>query len=230
MLTWTNAATNLVFDGNSLLAGAATTVPDRIGEKLLALAPINGAMTYTNVAVNGRTFMGMLSAVANVHAAFVAGKQNLLFILEGVNTANAGYDGPGIVTHCKNYVAAVKATHPGWRIFILIAPAFKDDANRPISPGNTAIDYYNDYVRSNYKRLGVEGFVETRPAGGPLAYVPPYVYTESTFVKSGHYQDDLHLNGAGNAIVAQYIADMLPSIPEVAPRSNRGSARILIGG
>jgi hypothetical protein len=216
MLTFTNEFVNFTMDGNSLV------VPNRIGEKLMNLAPISGGMTYKNVALGGRTFMAMRANVGNVHNSFVAGKQNLLFILEGVNSASAGLDGPGIVRECINYLKEVKSVHPEWRIYIIIAFASQDDANP--SARNAAVDYYNNYVRKNYLSLGVEGYVETRPPGGPLAYNPPYTYTSSNFARSGLYQDGTHLNAAGNDIVAQYIADMLPTIPDVAPTAGGGSS------
>lgn len=241
MLTLTNEATNIVMDGNSLIFGNSTTVPERIGEQLMQLAPINGAMTYKNVALGGATFRSMVSGtdgsgITGVNAAFEAGKQNILFVLEAVNTAltarpnGAACTAADIIQDCKDYTAAVKAGHPEWRIYLIIAPAYKDDATYP-SVGNAAIDGYNAYVRSNYADLGAEGFVETRPPGGPLAYTD-YRYTETTFKKSGNYADDVHLSGAGNAIVSQYAANTVMTIPDVAPGAAavlRKAARV-IGG
>lgn len=232
MLTFTNESVNIVMDGNSLIFGNATPDPThRIGDQLMLLSPINGAMTYKRIAIGGQTFKTMTGigggSMADVHAAFEAGKENLLFILEGVNSANAGMSGATIIQDCKNYITAAKAVHPEWRVYIIIAPPFQEDANPAVK--NAAVDEYNAYVRRNYKRLGAEGFVETRPTGGPLAYTK-YNYSETTFTKSGHYQDGIHLNGAGNAIVAQYIATKLMAIPNEAPPLRIGGGGIMLGG
>jgi lysophospholipase L1-like esterase len=238
MLTFTNEFVNLVLDGNSLFFGNATSTADRIGEKMMALAPISGGMTYKNLALGGATFQMMLngsdgSGVAAVHAAFEPGKQNILFVMEGVNSANYGRDTAGIIADCKAYIDAVKAVHPEWRVFIWIALAFQNnyagDEER-----NGYIDGYNAYVRTNYADLGAEGFVETRPPGGPLAFTSPYNYSETNFTKSGLYQDALHPNAAGNAVLAQYGVDKLTTIPDVAPdavvtQSAGGSGNILLG-
>jgi hypothetical protein len=92
---------------------------------------------------------------------------------------------------------------------------------------NAAMDGFNDYIRQNYRLLGAEGYVETRPPGGPLAYTSYkgtfYNFSfspDSPYVAgSGLYADSIgvHLNARGSAVMAQYIADMLLSIPDVAP-------------
>jgi lysophospholipase L1-like esterase len=227
MLTFTNDYVNLIMDGNSIIAGDATSVPNRIGEKLMQRPPINGMMTYKNTARGGRTYMDMINNVQNVHNAFEAGKQNLLFFYEAGNSAAWGLTGTEIVAQCRKYINLVKATHPEWRLFLILSVASQDDKNP--SEKNRAVDYYNNFIRTNYKSLGIEAYVDTRPPGGPLAYVPPYNYDESRFTKSGLYQDGIHLNAAGNEIVAQYIADMLPTIPDVAPTSG-GEAPSGVGG
>ena len=233
MLTYTNELVNLVMDGNSLIFGNATSVANRIGEKLMALAPINGGMTYKNLALGGATFQMMLngsdgSGVAAVHAAFEPGKQNLLFIMEGVNSANYGRDTAGIIADCKAYIDAVKVVHPEWRIYIITALAFQNN-NAGDEERNAQIDGYNAYLRTNYTELGAEGFVETRPPGGPLAFTSPYNYSETNFTKSGLYQDATHPNAAGNSILAQYIADKLKTIPDVAPGPLQKIARFCAG-
>jgi lysophospholipase L1-like esterase len=233
MLTFTNAATNIVFDGNSLFANpmdvnGVYSDNNRIGEKMLALAPINGAMTYKNIARGGATFKSMVtgpSDIAEVTASFESGKQNLLFVLEGVNTAlTARPDGSvctaaDIIQDCKDYLAAVKAGHQDWRIYIVLATPYKDDTEPSV--GNAAIDGYNAYIRANYASMGIEGYVETRRPGGVLPYQPPYTYG-TFFPGGGYYADIVHLSAKGNDVIAGYMAETLMTIPDVAPASTGG--------
>jgi hypothetical protein len=252
MLTFDNAHTNFVFDGNSLFANQVDangvySNDNRIGEKLMALPPISGAMTYKNKALGGATFKTMVagqngnSGIADLQAAYEAGKQNILFVLEGVNTAlTARPDGSAataadIIQDCKDYLAAVKAGHADWRIYIVLAPPYKDDTVPSV--GNAAIDGYNAYIRANYASMGVEGYVETRRPGGVLPYQAPYTYPYIN--QSGYYKDDVHWNAVANGVVAQYLADLLPAIPDVAPAApdappappvSRKNAMLTVGG
>lgn len=246
MLTLDNAHTNIVFDGNSLFAnqmdvGGVYSNANRIGEKLMALPPISGAMTYQNKALGGATFKTMIagqngnSSITDLQSAYVAGVQNILFVLEGVNTAltarpnGAAATAADIIQDCKDYLAAVKAGHADWRIYIVLAFPYKDDVEPSV--GNAAIDGYNAYIRANYASMGVEGFIETRRPGGVLPYQAPYTYPYIN--QSGYYKDDVHLNATGNQVIAQYMADMLPSIPATAPvaRFIRGAdGKMLIAG
>lgn len=237
-LTFTNAATNIVLDGNSIMAGSQLPQPqDKIGAQLMALPPISGAMTHKNLAVGGYTFQQMLRTVAKVHAAFEAGKQNILFVLEGCNTStgNSAFGdgpstGPQLVAHCQAYLDAVKAAHPEWRIFLLTATAVRVEQNITDTV-NPPIDYFNDYIRANYAAMGCEGVVDTRPSGGVLSYSAPY--TNENPINAGawfeqgakRYRDATHLSGLpdpfpwgnGSGVVAQYMADTLMTIPAVAP-------------
>lgn len=237
--TFTNAATNIALDGNSIMAGSqlpATTPSSKIGDQLMALAPISGAMTHKNLAVGGYTFQQMLRTVQKVHNAFEPGKQNILFVLEGCNTStgNSAFGdgpstGPQIVAHCQAYIDAVKTAHPEWRIFLLTATAVRVEQS-VTDTVNPPIDYFNDYIRQNYAAMGCEGVVDTRPTGGALSYFAPY--TNENPANTGwferpprHYRDATHLSGFpdpfawgnGSGIVAQYMADSLAAMPAVAP-------------
>lgn len=232
MLTFTNAATNIVFDGDSIFANPAPTNADRIGEKMMALAPINGGMTYKNIALGGATFKSMAgngsSGIAEVHAAYESGKENILYLSPVRNTVDmkradgSPYTVDDVIADAKAYTAAVLAVHP-WRIFIAVALPFQNNASDDPTK-NAVIDAFNDYLRSNYAALGAEGFVETRPPGGPFAYSPPYNYSESTFTKSGLYQDATHPTSAGNTVLAPYFANHVATIPGVAPGAAASTA------
>jgi hypothetical protein len=233
MLTFDNAHTNIVFDGNSLFANQVDvngvySNDYRIGEILMTKAPISGRMTYKNLARGGATFKSMISGtngqsgIAEVTAAFEVGKQNALFFIEGVNTAltprpdGSAATAADLIQDCKDYIAAAKnpsTGNPAWRMYAVLAFPYKDDASP--SAGNAAIDGYNAYIRENYAAMGLEGYVETRRPGGVLPYQAPYTYPYIN--QSGYYKDDVHLNYNGNVVVAQYIADMLPTIPDTAP-------------
>lgn len=238
MLTFTNEFVNLVMDGHSALRGA-TSVENQIGEQLMQLSTIHGGMTYKNLGVPGQVFDSMTTNIADVHAAFEPGKQNLLFVLEASNTAQGVATGAEVIAKGKAYIDAVKAVHPEWRVFIILCWPVQESANGfPPIGTNLRNNEFNDYVRADCSRLGAEGYVETCLPGMPL-YCPPDEYTGSwnRFVGSGLYQDGTHLNSQGNAYPAGYLNAYLPTIPDVAPAggqaapaaSGSGSGNILLG-
>lgn len=220
MLTFTPDLVNIVIDGDSNMASSQlSNIPDKLWYQLQALSPLNEAITIKNLARGGATFETMLtgsdgSGIADVHAAFEPGKTNILPINGCLNPATQGKSSTAILADCKAYIDAAHAVHPEWRIFILTQPAGKDDGNTGY---NIAIDEFNAYVRVNYAVLGAEGFIELRPPGGVFDYQPPYVYSETTFVKSQRYIDDVHWSPTGVQVVAGYIADKLAALPDVAP-------------
>lgn len=241
MLTFTPELVNIAIDGDSNMASSQLqTNPEKLWYQLQALYPLNGAITIKNLAKGGATFQTMLtgsdaSGINDVHAAFESGKTNILFINGCLNPATQGKTSTAILADCKAYIDAVHATHPEWRIFILTQPAGKDDGNTGY---NIAVDEFNAYIRLNASALGAEGFVELRPPGGVFDYSPPYTYSETTFVKSQRYIDDVHWSATGVQVVVGYMADTLIAMPDVAPAGTppggsastaTGSGNILLG-
>lgn len=226
MLTFTNVAVNIVLDGNSNVASSQTPNPaQRLTAQLSALAPLNGNVTIKNFAKGGATWKTMLSGVdgsgiSEVNAAYESGKVNILIVMEDFNAAIIEGATATVLADRQAYINAVKAAHPDWRMFLMTVPAGKDDGGGGY---NTIIDECNSYLRLNWASMGLEGFIELRPTGGPFDYHPPYVYTESTFVKSGYYIDDAHWSPSGIAVVAGYMANTLAAMPDVAPAGTPGS-------
>lgn len=221
MLTFNNASVVIALDGNSNIDSSATTDPTKtLRVQLAALAPLNGNVTIKNLARGGATWQTMIagndgSGIDQVHAAFEPGKQNLLFVMENFNTAYYGATSDFIMAKCKEYITAVHAVHPEWRVFLMTVPAGKDDEGIGF---NVAVDECNTYMRANYAELGAEGLIELRPPGGPFDYSPPYVYTESTFTKGpGYYRDASHWSDLGISVVSQYMADFMKTIPDAVP-------------
>lgn len=223
-LTFTSAALNIVGDGNSIMQGSQIGTENSPLAQMALLAPLNGAVPCMNLAGAGNNYADMRNStqLAQVSAAYQPGKQNILFVLEAVNTlSTVANNGPALVQQCQGYLDAVKAGNPGWRIYLLTAPAYQDDVDNgyasgpTLSAGNAAIEYFNEYVRNNFEAMGCEGYVETRPVGGPLPYQPPYTYP--AFDRFTNWQDGVHPSAAGSSIIAQYMASALDSMPATAP-------------
>ena len=233
MLNFTSSLVNVYIDGDSNNASSQLqNVADKLYSQLAALYPLNGAITVKNLAKGGATFKTMLtgsdnSGIAEVNAAYESGKANILIVNGFFNGAAIGGTMASELADCKAYIKAVHTAHPDVRVLLMTTTAGKDDGGVGY---NTVIDECNAYIRKYYKRLGAEALIEIRPPGGVFDYHPPYTYSETTFVKSQRYIDDVHWSPTGVAVVAQYIADTLAALPNVAPRLPMGTGNMLLGG
>lgn len=226
MLTFTDQFVNIILDGNSNIASSQITDPTKtLTAQLSALAPLSGNVTITNMALGGATWELMLngndySGLEELVDAFRPGKQNLMFVMETFNQAANGGSTAFVLEKCKAYITYAKTLQPQLRVFLMTCPAAQD--NGGAIDYNAVIDECNAYMRTNYADLGAEGLVELRPPGGPFDYQPPYNGGPGKFTQSPWYQDAVHWSPAGVGVVAQYIADYLPTIPDVAPPPGTG--------
>ena len=215
---------NVVFDGNSLVAGQGASsgaffLPALIG----GLSPISGAFAVTNLGVGAQTTRMMngldTGSAADVDGAFVAGKLNILFAWEGTNdvelTALTGLQAASDMT---DYIAARKAAHPWVVILLTTLPRQKSGQTQPqIVAANAELDSYNAYLLANYVSMGATAVVDVRQIGSPFRFtdyttasfdaVAPTYYSAAE--SSGSYT---HLRDAGYVVIAGYCAAALNAL------------------
>ncbi len=199
---------NIVFDGNSLVAGASASGPSAyMPAQLTQLPPLNGLITVKNIGVSGQTIANMRSrGTAFADANYVAGKKNILLAWEGTNSIcnNAGMSGVAAGAAMAAYCADRLAAHPDWRIILLTTiPRFAITAYS-IAAGNAQLSAYDDYIKANYKAMGAQRVLDVR-AGGV------FIYTGTTMdaVMSPYMAESIHCNDLGYGLVASYCASEL---------------------
>lgn len=196
------------FAGNSLVAGVGATVA--LPAQLDALPPINGSLAVTNFGSSGITTPDMNTYEgASVDATFVAGKTNILFVWEGTNDIYLnGYSwapqtGAAAAANMTTYIGNRKAATAGLKVILLnCLPRTSDTAL------NTRLTDYNTILASSYVSMGADALVDVRPTGGPFSFTD---YSAGSF-DSGHWYDNVHLNDAGYAVVAQWCATALTAL------------------
>lgn len=185
---------NIVFDGNSLIAGqgGAQNIPRCVAK----IAPIatstavgylpdatstgtgkwtsNKGVRVTNLGVNGQTWRQMNGldgySSADVDGAFDAatGIQNVLGTWEITNTATLSKRTVSqIAGDMQGYTTARRAAHPWAKIFTGTAlPRMNSATDQSIvDADNLLIDQVNAYLLANYQALGFDAVFDVRKAG-----------------------------------------------------------------
>lgn len=207
------AATNVIFDGNSLFQTGAPFTP----ELVMALPPFAGSgVTYANVAVASQTWRVMNGldggSTTDVDGAFDASKQNVLVLWEHTNAiCNAGRSVAQTFSDMVAYIAARRVVNPAVRILVIGAiprQGFSGSANySTVMQVNVALQQIDEMVRDARRTLDI-GFVSLRQPGSPFALTG---FAESDFSGSGALWSEgtgarVHLSASGQAIVAPLIA------------------------
>lgn len=209
----------MVVDGNSI---SAITNTDMIVQ-LAALPPISNKLVITNRAISGQNIRDMIQTGSDVDAAYQIGKTNILFVWELTNNIhNIGRTGEQTIADTVEYIAArqayVSANRPGqkpWTV-ILATGLPRGDYYGSTFTGPQAelqMQFCNAYIRSNFRQMGALTYVEMRRAGGPFDFTD---VTNSANFPSSLWVDRTHPRGgpgAGGAILAGYIADVLKRLP-----------------
>lgn len=205
-----DSTVNIVFDGNSLVAGTgASGSSTYLPAQLAALAPLNGAVAMANKGNPGDNITDMRNRGAATDATYVSGKKNILFSWEGTNTicrdnSGAGKSGLDAIADLKLWTNERLAAHSDWQIIHMTTiPRFA--VNTWGTDGaNAQMQIYDDYLRNNWRSMGAKGLVDTRSSGiftyttnGPNGTLAPYM------------AEAIHCNDAGYALIAQYCADVL---------------------
>lgn len=162
---------NVVFDGNSLVAGtgaATTPLPAAFASLLPGLASVS------NLGGAGRTWRmmsGLDGGSANaVDAAFNASRTNVLFAWETTNSVcNAGRTAAQTIQDAADYIAARRAAHPGWRIVLLTSvPRQTGNAIFDLTTrmaANQAMTSVDMAFLGNYRAMGADAVVDLRRKG-----------------------------------------------------------------
>lgn len=217
-----SANTNVVWHGNSLVAGNGASGGQTLPVQVAARAPMAGSGAATsNFGVNGQNLDGMLStAPGTVDAAWVSGKTNVLIMWEVTNsvfgTLKTASQTQTLIT---NYVAARKAAHPWSVLYLTTIPRcaggnVTDQTSRDNLNGiMTTVDAY---VRANYKSMGIDAVCDVRQAGSPFAFTDylPATFDAIQSLWSEGSGAQIHLNNAGYGVVAGYVASALRRLPK----------------
>jgi hypothetical protein len=212
-----SSGVNIVWDGNSLVAGVGATGGLTLPVQTAALSPVSGSGAVTsNVGVSGQSWADMTSGASDVDAAWVPGKTNILIPWETTNSVfNTGRTGVQAFSDAATYIADRKSRHP----WIVLCPT---SIPRTSTINQADCDYKNaqlviadNLMRTGYKSIKIDRLVDLRRAGSPFAFS---AYNMSDFSASGAiwyegpgYQ--IHLNNAGYALVAGWVAAALRTLP-----------------
>jgi len=157
---------------------------------------------------------------ADVDAAFVNGKYNLLFAWETTNAVfNTGRTAAQVIQDANDYIAARLAAHPTLKIIMLrtlprqVGPVVTDLASR--IERNQTNDAVDAYFAANYRACGLSAFVDIRRSGSPWAFTD---YTDASFAANDSLWYEaaggrVHLVNAGYAIVAGWCAEIIRRLP-----------------
>lgn len=254
---------NVVVDGNSLVAGQgggediskvlaksqplATYTALTPNATALGTSPNTGrtnkwqtdkGIIVTNFGINGQTWRQMNGldgySAADVDAAFVSSKTNVLVVWEGTNSiTNMGRTPAQAIQDATDYIAArqaaVNAAYPGQKWIVVIGTCLPRQVN-PAPPAdpqaatdalNAKLDTYNALIRSSYLAMGAKAYFDVRQSGGPFDFQN---YLISTFEAAASASGTLwaasetgahtHLNSDGYTTVARnFIIPALRLLP-----------------
>lgn len=209
---------NLVVDGNSIMTSAYSSV-GAFDASLRLYAPLStGVDTSISTAISGQTWEDMTADHADTDAAWVEGATNILFLGETRNQVVLDYDAgttttAGLVALCKtaitNYLAAVRAVRPGWKVIIGgTLPSGKDSAFTRFAIENAAFSEVDQWLRDNVDAFDLYAFVGYRnhvqfnhdgTATAPFAAYPTFWQENSGSSRYTHPRDP------GKALMSQNV-------------------------
>lgn len=216
--TGTNA--NIVFDGNSLVAGVGASGPSGYLYNQVENMPFLNGTPVQSFAVGGQTTADMRSRGWLVDAAYVAGKRNILIAWEGTNSIynSGGMPARQAADDMALYLSDRRAAHSDWTVILLTTIA-----RQPAGPwgttnaANAVLLAYDDILLAEFRTLGADYLVHVRKAGSPFAIAD---FTSSTFENApyisyeapGEVTAHIHLNDLGYSVVAGLIGQRLRRI------------------
>lgn len=216
-----SAAVKVTYDGNSLVAGAGASVP--MPSQVAALAPLAGSgATMANIGVSGQTLRKMNGldggSAADVDGEWSSGRRNVLVIWEATNSIH--YFGRTVaqgVQDLVDYIAARKAAHP-WQVVLLTClPRFQADQGG-VYGKDTQLVAFNARARAEYRSWGADVLVDVRAPGSVFDFDGTvsgnFDSTQSLWAETSEW---VHLNDAGYAVVAKWVAAGLRRLPGRAP-------------
>lgn len=207
---WNNA--NLVFDGNSLVAGqGAVYAEDKVSRLLGLLPPLNSTLDrIQNSGVSGQSFAQMRTRVYQaVNQYYVPGKKNILFVWEGTNSiCNESRTDVQAIADFTGYCSDVRAGHSDWYIIGLTTlPRGGIISTYTVAQANAYLDGFNVLLKANFRAIGCDAVVDVRLPGSPFALAG---YTTADFnsqpFSSNMDSDKVHGNDTGYDAVSRMCA------------------------
>lgn len=177
--TWSSANDNFVADGNSLVFGyhSSSTANSILGQ-LRTMSAINNGLTFNNKAVSGQSITDMINTASDIDGAWVAGKNNYLFIWEFTNSIfnataqNGGKTGQQTFDLLAQYVAARRAANQ-WKGIACLTGLPRVQVTMPRAGDtndslNAQMDIANALLKANYRSIGIDAVGDVRAPGGPF--------------------------------------------------------------
>lgn len=212
------ARVNLVFDGNSLVngVGASNQATTALPAQVAAASPINGVISATNLGIGGQTTRQMDGldggSASDIDGAYVSGKANVLVLWEGTNSiCNVGRTSDQALSDLQIYVTDRQANGRQWTMMALTtlprqaSPLISSQTD--INTYNAILADYNAKLMANYRALGLAAVADVRQSGSPFAFSD---YSSASFGASNLWSEGngsrVHLNDAGYALIASYVA------------------------
>lgn len=207
------AFTAITAVGNSLMDAGTGSV---MVAQMAAAAPINGAISITNVAHAGWTIRDLINSIHETNAAYKTGKTNIMFFWEYTNSVyNQGLTGPQVIADTLEFIALaqsyVRSISPAQRPWIIMTASSIPRQDSAPATGATQLAYIDNYLRNNWRAMGFKSFTEFRRLGGPFYIQDPTVYDAFS---SGAYQGDhVHMKPDGSAFLVGYAEPDFKKLP-----------------
>lgn len=198
LLKYSAAKTNVVFDGNSIVAGAnASSSAFYINALVRLLAPINSQFTCPNLGVGGQTINNMRglsevnmgapnpgggdtpsSSTADIDNSWVSGKTNVMVLWEATNSIyGAGWTGLQAAAQMASLISERQATHPWKYLIVTTLPRWAEPYGRTNVQANNELRAFDAYVKANYKAMGAHAVADVR-AGASAFNIPTTSLTD----------------------------------------------------
>jgi len=201
------ATHNLVFAGNSLIAGDGATTAQRVANTLHNLPLLkNSGLTVKSYGIAGDSYTDMIvNQIASIQAAYEVGKKNILIHWEATNQIYLGNSTASqTVTHMLDFLSAVNTGQTWEHITLTCLHRWTDNAK------NLVLQEFNGLVLNNHKNYGIKRVVDIRKGDSPFSgtgftqadFDAYSAYTKNTEVGTGN---ETHLNDAGYDKIAKMI-------------------------
>jgi len=219
------ATHNIVFDGNSLVAGTGSTGGKTLPVQTAKLRPVNGTLTLTNLGIGGQTLRMMngldTGSSADVDAAWVSGRVNVLVVWEATNSITVTTrTAAQSLQDLADYIAARQAVHTWDKVVVIgTIPRYQTGTSwASVDDINAQLDSFNASLVASPATYGATAYVDVRPVGGPFA-LPDYALatferteTLPLWATTDTVGWRIHLSDAGYAYVAGLVAPKLQQV------------------
>lgn len=212
------------FDGNSLIYGAEAFVdgeeiPQYLANRVMADPMFDGSgLSVSSFGISGQRWDAMMNARDDIVSAIEPNVRNILYVWESTNQIASFPNGTTVqlaidtvILRMQDYldtmhseIETLKQSAPNTSLEIYkieTIPRAQSYGMGSIANFNLALTGVDDYVRNNFRSMGLSGIVEVRYPGG----------IEDT-TNSEYFYNQVHLNAAGQDLVSMYILQHIRSL------------------